>query len=319
MAEKTSVILASQNDWDEWIEVVKSIAIGDDIWEFINPDTPESSLLPLEEPRTPMPADIDPRKTTFSSLDEDEKEELRELRRERRRKLEQYDRQRRAMKAMRIRIQETVSRTNLPYTFDCDTVYHMLVQLQQQLSPTDDIRERELILQYHRVKAPPKNQNVDIWLRDWQRIYDKCRKQQIPDTDGNRAVRDFLSAVQAIEPGFSTYWRNKLIDGDGRITLPEIVKRFREYQSESSQLLSQGAFSVTFQGKEIERKCLCGDIHHFKDCPYLIKANRRPDWQPNPKIKQEIDEKLRSNEKLQKIIERLRKDANEEETPPVTF
>ena len=112
----------------------------------------------------------------------------------------------------------------------------MLVNLKKQLSPTDRARERELIRLYQRVKAPPRDQNVEEWLCDFQRTYDRCRKLRVPDMEGDRAVYDFLSAVNIIEPGFTSYWRNRLIDNDedtdddeNRITLYEIVRRFRQH------------------------------------------------------------------------------------------
>jgi len=77
MAEKTTVIvLASQKDWDEWMEVIKTSAITSDIWNLLNPSTPNPPA--LKEPPAPKPTDINPQKTTFSALNEDEKEQFRE-------------------------------------------------------------------------------------------------------------------------------------------------------------------------------------------------------------------------------------------------
>ena len=78
MAEKTAVVvLTSQKNWDEWIEVIKTSAITSDIWNLVNPAIANPSI--LEELPAPKPIDVNPRKTTFSALDEDEMEELREL------------------------------------------------------------------------------------------------------------------------------------------------------------------------------------------------------------------------------------------------
>ena len=60
MAEKTVVILISQNDWDEWIKVVKIKVMADSIWACINLNTPESTLPSLKEPIAPKPVDVDP-------------------------------------------------------------------------------------------------------------------------------------------------------------------------------------------------------------------------------------------------------------------
>jgi len=71
--------------------VVKTKAIADSIWAYVNPNTPKSTLPSLEEPKAPKPVDIDPQKTTFLSLDKDEKEEYQELRQDYKRKLNKYD------------------------------------------------------------------------------------------------------------------------------------------------------------------------------------------------------------------------------------
>ena len=293
MAEKTVMILTSQNNWDEWIKVIKTKAMADSIQAYINPDTPKSTLPSLEEPKAPKPRDIDPQKTTFSSLDEGKKEELRELRQDYKRKLNKHDRQQRVIGALHIHIQDTVSHPNLTYTFNCDIVHSMLTNLKLQLSPSNKTREQELVYQYQKLQAPPMMQNIDEWLRDWQRTYKKYRKLQLPDTKRERAVRDFLRTVNTIEPGFSSYWRNKLIDGDSRIDLYKIIQQYHNHQSKSPRL-SQGAFTATFKGEKAEKlkDCLCSKTHHFKQCPYIVEGARKRDWKPDPRVKQGIKEKI---------------------------
>jgi hypothetical protein len=103
MAEKTTaVVLTSQKDWDEWIEVIKTSAIASDIWNLVNPSIPNPPT--LKEPPAPKPTDVNLQKTTFSALDKDEKEELRRLQRERKRNLNRYDRRKQALATLRIRI-----------------------------------------------------------------------------------------------------------------------------------------------------------------------------------------------------------------------
>ena len=34
---RTLVVLNGPRDWDEWLEVVKTKAIGGEIWEFVDP------------------------------------------------------------------------------------------------------------------------------------------------------------------------------------------------------------------------------------------------------------------------------------------
>ena len=45
-----TVILASPNDWDEWIELIKRKANANQIWKYVDPLTAADKLLKLEEP-----------------------------------------------------------------------------------------------------------------------------------------------------------------------------------------------------------------------------------------------------------------------------
>jgi len=317
MAEKvTTVVLTSQKDWDEWVEIIKSIAIASNIWNLIDPNT--ANPLTLEEPPAPKPTNVNSAKTIFSTLDEDEKEELRELRREHKRELNLYDRQKQALNTLRIQIQQTVSRANLSYTFNCETVHDMLVKLQKRFNPTSEAREREVIQRYQKLRVPPRDRAIEPWLQEWERAYNDCSRLKLPDIDGNRAVRDFIYTVDKLEPGFTSYWRNRFLENPKEdFDLYEIIQRFRDYQIETPARFraDYSSFQATYQGKSSDdekkqqRECLCGQIHHFKDCPYLIKEKRTHEWHPNREIQDKIDEKLRTNEKLRGIIERLQKEA----------
>ncbi|OCL06556.1 hypothetical protein AOQ84DRAFT_390115 [Glonium stellatum] len=108
----TTVILSSPSDWDEWIEVIKSIAMVGKVWKYVDPYTKREDL----------PSDGD-EKETFRILQEEYKED-RDL----------YENQQLAINLLRIQIQSSVSRTSLIHTFNCDTTYDMLVSLKQRFN-----------------------------------------------------------------------------------------------------------------------------------------------------------------------------------------
>jgi hypothetical protein len=78
--QRVAIILNGPNDWDEWIEVVKTKTMGSKIWDYVNPAIAKDQLSILERPSIPRPIDVNPQKATISVLDEDEKEELKLLR-----------------------------------------------------------------------------------------------------------------------------------------------------------------------------------------------------------------------------------------------
>jgi hypothetical protein len=61
-------------------------------------------------------------------------------------------------------------------------------------------------------------------------------------------------------------------------------------------------------------KCLCGEVHTFRECPYLIEERRSADWYPNPDTKKEIDHELANIPKLKAAVEKAQKEMKEK--PP---
>src|SRR6266702_8819820 len=88
-----TMILASPNDWDKWIGIIKCKASANQIWKYIDPLTPADELPKLKEPTRALPQDVNSKKTKLLELDEDEKEELRVLRLDHRDNLKLYRKQ----------------------------------------------------------------------------------------------------------------------------------------------------------------------------------------------------------------------------------
>ena len=71
-----TIILASPNDWDKCIELIKRKANTNQIWKYVNPLTPVDKLPKLKEPAWAVPKDVNSQKTKLLELDKDKKEEL---------------------------------------------------------------------------------------------------------------------------------------------------------------------------------------------------------------------------------------------------
>src|SRR6266480_1721384 len=206
-----------------------------------------------------------------------------------------------------------VSRTNLVYTFKQDTPYDMLVALKQRLSPTDEAREIKLAKQYKTLKKPPRSQNLDTWLQQWEKVYTQCKEQKLPEVDKDRPLYDFLNTVSSISPEFAGYWTHdiqaKRKSSQQSLELFDLIEYFREsYRLSMAQKsrISSGAFTASFQGQSLEttteskkfNTCPCGEEHRYKDCSYLNEAVWPKNWKPDPNIQKQIDQKLQRSTRL---------------------
>ena len=119
-----------------------------------------------EESTRLLPSTVNPNKSKFSELDEDEKYELAVQRAYYKRNYRQYEELQLAIDGLRIEIQDTISRTYLVYTFRCDTTYDMLASLKQRVAPSDYARKLRLAAQYARLRKGLKSRNYEAWLQE---------------------------------------------------------------------------------------------------------------------------------------------------------
>jgi hypothetical protein len=53
------------------------------------------------------------------------------------------------------------------------------------------------------------------------------------------------------------------------------------------------------------RKCVCGEVHLFKECLYLVTSARKPGWTENPTIREEIRQKIKKNSRYLTVIRQI--------------
>ena|SRR5271168_420520 len=57
---ETPVILVSEKDWDPWSEVIKTVSLEHNLWEYIDPSTPWEQVPRLIRPIRPTPSTVKP-------------------------------------------------------------------------------------------------------------------------------------------------------------------------------------------------------------------------------------------------------------------
>ena len=84
------------------------------------------------------------------------------------------------------------------------------MSLKKAVAPTDDAWKVDLATQYLKIKKALKSQNIEKWLREWEKVYNDCKKVKLPKVDGDRSVKDFVYAVESALLGWLEYWKNEL-------------------------------------------------------------------------------------------------------------
>jgi hypothetical protein len=128
-----------------------------DIWGLVNPEISKGRVPVLEPPARPTPDDVkevstlaqteSPGESTetestagtvkYSKLSEDEKQQLAILQKDYKFDRKRYKQRKDSLNDIRIQIQETVDWKYLSYTFKCNTLCDMLVNLKRRFAPTD--------------------------------------------------------------------------------------------------------------------------------------------------------------------------------------
>jgi hypothetical protein len=90
-----------------------------------------------------------------------------------------------------------------------------------------------------------------------------------------------------------------LVDDDAdSYEFRDVIRKFREYRRNTKHRDkprgSHRAFAATLGGRDKDREekkdekkgrpCLCGERHHFRECPYLMESKRPRDWVPDKEI-----------------------------------
>ena len=302
---RTTVMLIGRSNWDQWYLIIEATAKTHQIWDFVKP---EATVFEPEEPIEPTAQTINSSKTELGTLDSRETQLYTIMMARYEKEFTKYEQKMKALNGFTVRILESLSQAIVPYVYHCKSPNEMLVKLKQQFATTDKTREKEVLVRYREMCKPPSTKNLEQWLSKWEITHREALELQLPDVQGTRAVDDFVQALRNTDPAFYGYWTNHLENTDIYPSLSDIVDKFRKQQRKEAALNPQhGAFTASFQGEHAKspRKytnCVCGQDHHFSECPYLMESQRTAGWTPDPETERRVMEKL-ENPRLREAVE----------------
>jgi len=317
-ATAKTVILDRPSHWDSWIFIVKSIAAGGDTWKYVNLELGSEPVIP-GRPEKPTATDVNPAKSTTTSLTLAELDMYKVLLAEYREDLATVKQVLNTLQTVRNHVVTTISITNVVYIKDKSTVYQMLVALKKRLAPTDYARKLEVVHKYNKLKTFSKRENIEKWLKDWETTYADGKGLDILEVLGERSLMDFTTAISAIDLGYALsqeYFLNRTIKKKEELPeLYELIEDFRNHQRKNDALKSSSSSHSAFatQGGETpdgetqnkdkdkekkERLCLCGSKHgdrtRWEKCEYITPKCRQSGWKGKQETFEKINKELKT-------------------------
>ncbi|RKF59014.1 hypothetical protein OnM2_063045 [Erysiphe neolycopersici] len=219
--------------------------------ESRDPHSNDEDLPTLVEPKRPTPCTVKAPKlgsqiTLFSEFGPEEREEYNYMKDLYNKDILKHERQCEALGDFRIKLQELIQVTIMTYTHGCNSVRQMLVNLASTFAPNDEnykqkLKEKLASLQ----KRWTKRRNIEEWIHEWEVVYNKMSNLKLPEVEGIKPVRNFLSVVSSIDQGFADMYNMDISRGVKK-DFPTIIKVFKSYIRISAIMLKaqpqHGAF-----------------------------------------------------------------------------
>lgn len=316
--------LQSEAQWRVWIGHIKSAAVAEDVWDYLDPEKADDKVLqvPEAEEEPSLPRDNRQRERDIMELEDAELKRYTFA-------VQAYDRR----DQRRQRLLKTMSRLNNLITRSLATEHHYLVvgedsprkklmKLSETFKPKPQNRQQQLRRAWREMIRQKPSGDTNHWLTQWVSLFEEGRIAGIPDcSNGDQfAIRDFLDAIQSIDDTWCTAWREKLADQEKSVSFHEVIASYRSRRGDlaissgrKQPKIALASLNDEPEAKPVEKtyrkKCPCGNTHpqhHFSKCFYLNESIRPEGWKPREGTLERIPEFIKQmsaqdQEKIAKI------------------
>jgi hypothetical protein len=148
-------------------------------------------------------------------------------------------------------------------------------------------------------------------------------------------VSEFLRAGRRWAPTFCDNWENQLEAAEKSVDFFKTTRAYRlaVIRENPPSRTTATANAATLQGvtqeqsakgesfnqdgqkskehnhnhstKRGDGKCICGEEHSFKRCPYIVSSNRKKGWKEDKKIRDEMREQIRNRPMIHRAISKM--------------
>ena len=253
---------------------------------------------------------------TWGDLDPDQKEDYRIRLATFTHRGQEVTRIKQDVKKIRTLIVES-ARKLIPDSKLADGPRELVKALQTRYKRDDDALIEAIHAKYEKLKETPYKPKIEDWISSWENLRDEMATYGVAGAfTEKRMATDFLKAGSSWAPNFCNMWILSKEAAGLPIVFTDTTTRYRdavdnEKVSFGGRFRGHAHANATFQGeqlgpqsqepqpqpqqrdeKELDKlrkkfknhKCVCGEVHIFNDCGYIVKAARKRAWKENPKI-----------------------------------
>jgi hypothetical protein len=254
---QNTIVLKTQDNWEEWNTQFEGLARGKNIWDIITGDKEE-----LPEPEEPREDDLPPAGSTRSQSAVSTSVADQQFAWTRyKTRLDIYTRQQTELNKLREWMQKTISPQ--VYKHCCkpaETMQDWYINLQQSVG-IDNATTKNIAREAYRKAIKPLTKPRDAlnWITSWEEAMQKATDAKIAVAASTSDwIGDFLAAVRPINPTWATSYqmiKQKEIDKD-RLTFRLAAQDFRKGLNANlinqSNKIAKGSFGPTFNAEEAE-------------------------------------------------------------------
>ena len=165
---RVTVVLDKPADWHSWLFIRKDTCLQHNLWEFVNPDTPDAEQPTLSPPVKPKPADYKAGCTRFCQLSAEDRESFKWDHDNYQTEYLDYKKKAQALAEITLDIGKTIAKRHIYLIENADKAHKRLRVLKKHLALTDASRRYVLIAKYNSLKTIPKAaKNLEGWLASW--------------------------------------------------------------------------------------------------------------------------------------------------------
>ncbi len=206
----------------------------------------------------------------------------------------------------------------------------------QMLAARCKLDQSKIIEQIHeqwrelKVSSTKRKDKIESWIAEWENLRLQIISLNLAGTFGDDVifVSEFLRAGRRWASIFCDTWENQLLAAEKSVDFFKITRAYRiVVVRESGHIFSSYANTTILQSKISDqsdqkskdynlktgdnfskkgaRKCVCGDIHEFEECSYIVSSARKSDWTEDKKIRDQIKQRLQKKPWILKVIKRI--------------